>query len=348
VIESGWYSLGPHVGSFENAFAEYCGADECIGVANGTDALELALRACGAGPGRDVVTVANAGGYSTTAILAAGAEPVYADISRDDMLLDTGRLASVITANTAAVIATHLYGRMADMPAVLRVARPAGIPVVEDCAQAHGARLQGRAAGAWGIAGCFSFYPTKNLGALGDGGAIVTSDAEFAARVRRLRQYGWSEKYRSAEAGGRNSRLDEIQAAFLLEQLPLLDEWNRRRRDIAGRYGSELRNTGLSLPAAGGMEYVAHLYVVASEDRDRIRQRLTARGVGTDVHYPVPDHRQPAWAHCRWAQVSLPETEQAAARVLTIPCFPELTDAEVDAVVEALCVEDPLRSTSER
>jgi dTDP-4-amino-4,6-dideoxygalactose transaminase len=212
---------------------------------------------------------------------------------------------------------------------------------VEDCAQAHGARLDGRAAGTWGIAGCFSFYPTKNLGALGDGGAVVTRIPEFAARVRTLRQYGWAEKYRNAEAGGRNSRLDEIQAAFLLEQLPLLDGWNCRRREIADRYTRELQRTGLSLPPAGATEYVAHLYVIASEHRNRLRQRLEARGIGTDVHYPVPDHRQPAWASQSWATVSLPATEAAADRVLTIPCFPELTDSEVSAVIAVLreCVE---------
>jgi dTDP-3-amino-2,3,6-trideoxy-4-keto-D-glucose/dTDP-3-amino-3,4,6-trideoxy-alpha-D-glucose/dTDP-2,6-dideoxy-D-kanosamine transaminase len=336
VIGSGWYSLGPRVRAFESAFADYCGVEECIGVGNGTDALELALRVCGAGPGRHVVTVANAGGYSTTAILATGAEPVYADIYPGNMLVDTDRLPGVITADTVAVIATHLYGRMVDMPALLGTTGPRGVPVVEDCAQAHGARLEGRAAGAWGLAGCFSFYPTKNLGALGDGGAVVTHDARFAAALRSLRQYGWSDKYHNADAGGRNSRLDEIQAAFLLEQLPLLDDWNYRRRDIAGRYTSGLRDTGLSLPPPGGMEYVAHLYVIASQERDRIRQRLTERGIGTDVHYPVPDPRQSAWAQRSWAQVSLPEAEAAAARVLTIPCFAELTDAEVAVVIEAV------------
>jgi len=334
VIDSGWYSVGPQLAKFEEAFAAYCGAEHCVGVGNGTDALELALRACGAGPGKRVVTVANAGGYSTTAILATGAEPVFIDVSGPEMLMDTTQLKAAISADTAAVIVTHLYGRMVDMPAVLEAA--GAVPVIEDCAQAHGARLLGRPSGSWGVAGCFSFYPTKNLGALGDGGAVVTHEAEIAATIRGLRQYGWERKYRQQIAGGRNSRLDEMQACILLAQLPFLDGWNVRRREIADRYSAALRSAGFSSPPCGGPEYVAHLYVLASENRESLRRSLSARQIGTDIHYPVPDHLQNAWRQFGWAGVTLPETEAAAHRVLTIPCFPELEDAEITAIANAL------------
>lgn len=334
VIESGWYVMGPSATAFEAAFAQYCQVDHCAGCANGTDALELALRACGAGPGKNVATVANAGGYSTTAILATGAHPVYVDIHASTLLVDTELLRSAITDRTAAVIVTHLYGRMADMPAVLAAA--AGVPVIEDCAQAHGARLHGRPAGSWGMFGCFSFYPTKNLGALGDGGAVVTRDAAMAARIRELRQYGWTEKYRNGTPGGRNSRLDELQAALLLRQLPLLDYWNRSRRNIADCYRSKLNGSSVLLPPPGGEEFVAHLYVVQTDQRELLRERLRAAGVGSDVHYPVPDHLQTAWAAEDWARPSLPVTEAACGRVLTLPCFPELTEEEIAAVGAAV------------
>ena len=336
VVESGWYILGPRVKEFESVFAAYCGVSHCVGTANGTDALELALRACGAGPGKCVVTVANAGGYSTTAILAAAAEPRYVDIDPATLLMDVGALETAITKETAAIVVTHLYGRMADMPAIMHVAQRAGVPVIEDCAQAHGARLDGRAAGSWGLFGCFSFYPTKNLGALGDGGAVVTADADAATRVRELRQYGWREKYRTAVTGGCNSRLDEMQAAILLEQLPLLDGWNERRRSIARRYSEELPAAVVKPPNAAGADFVAHLYVVRSAGRNGLRERLTGSGIQTDIHYPVPDHLQQGWSSYRWAAVSLPRCEAACAEVLTLPCFPELTDEEAAAVVTAV------------
>lgn len=334
VVESGWYVLGPCTARFESAFAAYCGAEHCVSCANGTDALELALRACGAGAGRTVVTVANAGGYSTAAILAAGATPVYVDIHPDTLLMDAALLESAITESTAAVVVTHLYGRMADMPAILKAA--GGAPVIEDCAQAHGARLGGRPAGSWGLLGCFSFYPTKNLGAIGDGGAVVSRDEEMAHRLRELRQYGWRGKYRTATAGGRNSRLDELQAAMLLEQLPLLDGWNDRRREVANLYTRELGGPNLTPPLPGGEEYVAHLYVARSVRRDWLRKLLTDQGVSTDVHYPVPDYRQDAWADREWASTSLPRTEAACDEVLTLPCFPEVTDEEARTVIEAV------------
>lgn len=336
VIATGPYILGPCVKQFESAFAEYCGVAHCVGTANGTDAIELALRACGVAPGQSVITVANAGGYSTSAILAAGALPAYVDIDPATLLIDLDRVRDAMRPGVAAIIATHLYGRMVDMPALLDIAGCAGVPVIEDCAQAHGARLMGKTAGSWGVCGCFSFYPTKNLGALGDGGAVVSDDGAVAAAVRELRQYGWRERFRVTRQGGRNSRLDELQAAILLEKLPLLDRWNQRRRDIAALYRRELAKCGIRLQDDFGLADVAHLFVVRVTRRDRVRGRLSEMGIGADVHYPVPDHRQEGWSRNGWASVSLPQTETACAEVFTLPCFPELTDQEAAQVVSAV------------
>ncbi len=326
VLSGGWYILGPQVRSFEAEFAQYCGVAHCIGVGNGTDALEIALRALEVGPGDRVATVANAGGYASAAIRAAGAEPLYVDIDPRTMLMDTAALARAAP-RARAVIVTHLYGRMADMPAILAAA--GALPVIEDCAQAHGASFQGRAAGAWGRVGCFSFYPTKNLGALGDGGALITGDAGLAARIGALRQYGWTSRYRAAVPRGRNSRLDEMQAAVLRVKLPYLEKWNARRREIAGLYNDLLAGV-VETPPGAAEDYVAHLYVVRVKDRERLRERLKAAGIGTDVHYPVPDHRQEAAP----VPVALPETERCVAEVLTLPCFPEMTAGEVRRVAE--------------
>lgn len=336
VIDSGYYVLGPGVRSFEDAFAAYCGVAHGIGVANGTDALELSLRALGVGPGARVAVCANAAMYGTTAVLACGAEPVFVDIEPGLATMDPQSLRAALRGGPlAAVVVTHLYGRLARMPALLEICREHGVPVIEDCAQAHGAvDPAGRRAGSLGDIASFSFYPTKNLGALGDGGAVVTSDATLAARVRQLRQYGWSDKYTNALAGGRNSRLDELQARLLAEMLPSLDGWNLRRREIARCYGERILNPRIETVPAAGEDYVAHLYVVRSDAREALRAHLAAEGIQTEVHYPVPDHRQPLHAG-RFDGVSLPETERDARRVLTLPCFPELTDDEVDRVVQA-------------
>jgi len=333
-LASGWYIGGPSVRSFEAAFAVYCGTSHCIGVANGTDALELALRATGVARGHRVVTVANAGGYASTAICAIGAIPVYVDVEPQTLLMDVKHLKD-LGDPIAAIIVTHLYGRMADVDAILRWARPRGIPVVEDCAQAHGAKRDGKRAGAHGTIGCFSFYPTKNLGALGDGGAVVTDDAGIATRVRALRQYGWSSKYHADLPGGRNSRLDELQAAVLLSKLPHVDRWNERRRTIAARYRERLNNSQIRPPPDGGEEHVTHLFVVRVEGRTSLCAELSANAIGHDIHYPVPDHRQPAF-DCGGEVVALPVTERVTDEVLSLPCFPEMTDDEVDQVV-AVC-----------
>ena len=336
VIDSGHFVLGPHVQHFEQAFADYCGATHAIGVGNGTDALELCLRALDVGTGDRVAVVANAAMYGTTAVLACGGVPVFVDIDPATHTMCPQALDTVLRAGPVkAVIVTHLYGRLAAMDALLPLCRSRGIPVVEDCAQAHGAQdPDGTRAGAFGDIASFSFYPTKNLGALGDGGAVVTSNPALAERTRQLRQYGWSAKYTNTLAGGRNTRLDELQAALLLEMLPELDGWNARRRAIANRYSAGIRTPSLALPPTCGLEHVAHLYVVRSEARDAARARLAELQVQTDVHYPTPDYRQPSLQGKADAS-PLPQTEAAARSVMTLPCFPELTDAEVDAVISA-------------
>jgi dTDP-3-amino-2,3,6-trideoxy-4-keto-D-glucose/dTDP-3-amino-3,4,6-trideoxy-alpha-D-glucose/dTDP-2,6-dideoxy-D-kanosamine transaminase len=339
VLASGWYILGGECAAFESEFADYCGVAHCISVANGTDALELALRALGVGPGDTVATVANAGGYSTTAIRAVGAEPLYIDIDPGTMNMSAADLAARLTPAVRAVIATHLYGSMAPLPALLAVTGRAAVPLVEDCAQAHGAAIGGRKAGSWGALACFSFYPTKNLGALGDGGAITTQDRELARRVKSLRQYGWTSKYRCAEYG-RNSRMDEMQAAILRAKLPHLDGWNARRREIASTYSAALAGQAVQCPRDFGESHVAHLYVIRSPKRDRIRAALRACGIATDIHYPVPDHLQEAargaYGTTLPASPQLPATEQAAGQILTLPCYAELLDEEISAVVDAL------------
>lgn len=333
VISSGWYVLGPQCGGFEREFADFCGAKYCVGVANGTDALELTFRALGIESGKRVATVANAGYYTSTALALVGAKPVYVDVEADTGLMDLNALDALALARSIdAVVVTHLFGLMHDAESARKIAEHAAIPLIEDCAQAHGAHRGGRMAGSVGHAGCFSFYPTKNLGALGDGGAIVTDDPDIAARLIKLRQYGWDGKYRVSLGGGRNSRLDEIQAAVLRTKLPHLHGWNVRRRDIAARYTKGITHPRVTCPRGRGDEYVAHLYVLRCDDRDGLRSHLADRGIMCDVHYPIPDHLQPLAGNDRERPV-LPVTERIAKEGLTIPCFPELTDDETDRII---------------
>lgn len=336
VIASGYYVLGAGVKAFEKEFAAYCGVADCVGVANGTEALELGLRSIGVTYGKRVAVVANAAMYGTTAVLACGAEPVFVDVDPATHTLSTASLEAEIAAGPIdAVIVTHLYGRLADIDAILALADRHGIDVFEDCAQAHGARDgSGRRAGSFGKAASFSFYPTKNLGAIGDGGAVTTSDPQVADTVRKLRQYGWTAKYRNELPGGRNSRLDELQAAFLRIMLPHLDGWNAHRRKIANRYSQEIRNDRIRVPAVGGEEYVAHLYVIQTSDRAALQHHLASANIDSDVHYPLGDHHQPLFGN-RYAAASLPATEAACESVLTLPCFPELTDDEATRVIQA-------------
>ncbi len=334
VLRSGWYVMGEKGRTFEHDFASWCGVADCIGVANGTDALQLALSAVDAGPGKSVACVANAGSYAPIAIFAAGAQPRFVDIDEERLLIDVDAALAALDERPAALIITHLYGRLAPVERICERAAELGIPVIEDCAQAHGAERAGRKAGSFGSIACFSFYPTKNLGALGDGGACVTNDPELAARLAQLKQYGWTEKYRIGRAGGRNSRLDELQAALLSCRLPHLADDNRRRREIARRYLAGIRHPLVNLCALDDAD-VAHLFVIRCPLRAQLIAHLRSRGIGCDVHYPIPDHQQPAWVGL-WPDCRLPVTERAAAEVLSLPCFPELTDAEVDEVIEAV------------
>lgn len=333
VLDRGWFVLGPELAAFEKEMAAFCGVAHAVGVANGTDAIELGLRALGIVAGDEVVVCANAGMYSTTALRAIGATPVYVDIDPISFNIDPACAAAAITPQTRAIIATHLYGRMANMPALRNVADDTGIVLLEDCAQSIGAKMDGRSAGAWGDAGSFSFYPTKNLGALGDAGMVTCGDGEVADRLRRLRQYGWASKYVAVDGPARNSRLDEMQAAILSVQLPLLDDWNERRRAVARRY-AEVTHPQIEHPNVEGSDYVAHLYVLRTVLRDSLRSHLRAQEISTDIHYPVLDTQQPVMKE--FAGVKLPQSERATAEILSLPCYPELTDDEVARVCAAL------------
>ena len=336
VLDSGRYVLGAAVSGFEEQFARWLGVGSAIGVANGSDALELALRAVGVGSGSTVITVANAGGYSTIAIRACGATPVYVDVDPSQLLMSVVALEQSLRSTPTAVIVTHLYGRMASIEEIVDRCSRAGVPVIEDCAQAHGAEIDGRRAGSFGKIGCFSFYPTKNLGALGDGGAVVTSDPTLAARLRALRQYGWSEKYLSTVAGGRNSRLDELQAAILSAKLPHLDAENQRRCEIARRYEAGIRNAHVQImEGRGAKDDVVHLYVIRSTRRAELKSHLASLGIDSDIHYPRADYAQPAWRD--HGDIVLNETELAGAEVLSLPCHPTLSDQEVARVIDAVC-----------
>ena len=335
VVDSGWYVLGPQVRDFEADFARYLGVGHAIGVANGTDALALALRALAVGPGQRVITVANAGCPGSAAIAQVGADVAWVDVDAQRLTMAPDALATALASGpVAAVIATHLYGQMADMPAIAALCRQAGVPLIEDCAQAHGAALNGRRAGSWGALGCFSFYPTKNLGALGDGGAVVTGDAALAERLRALRQYGWGRKYEVTLAGGVNSRLDELQAAVLLAKLPRLDAANAERRAIAARYAAAFADLPLTCPPPPGDDDVVHLYVVRTPRRAALQAHLTAQGIACDVHYPAPDHHQPV--HAGRPVPDLPVTQAACAEVLSLPCYPGLTPAQAAQVIQAV------------
>lgn len=337
VLKSGWFILGPEVKQFEQSFADYIGVPYCISVANGTDALELALRAVGVKQGDKVATVANAGMYATTAILAIGAEPFYLDVDLISKNVTLSEVERAISSGVKAIVVTHLYGLVVpEIRQIAKVCSQKDIPLVEDCAQAHGARMEGKCVGTFGDAACFSFYPTKNLGAIGDGGAVVTSDDVIAERVMCLRQYGWNTKYRVEVGGSRNSRLDEIQAAILSVFLPDLDSANDRRREIAKYYSANIIHPEVLVPAHGlGDEYVAHLYVVRSHQRASLREHLHNHGIATDIHYPIPDYRQPLFGN-RFNGVNLKNTELLSNEVLTLPCYPEMTDMQVQQVVTTI------------
>jgi len=331
VLASGQYILGPEVEGFEKDFAAYQGSGYTMAVANGTEAIELALRAVGVKSGDRVATVANTVTATVSAIEQIGAKPVFVEIDSATMTMSPMALEAVLarTPGIKAVVPVHLYGQPVDMVSLLAVAGRHGVKIVEDCAQAHGAAQAGRKVGTYGDLAAFSFYPTKNLGALGDGGAVFTRDETLAAQVRLLRQYGWRERYVS-EIPGRNSRLDELQAAILRVKLRYLDAENSVRGSLAQRYFERLKGAALRLPGvAAGSTHVFHQFTVRTAKRDALRSYLHERGIGCGVLYPVPVHRQPAFAA---PALVLPETERACAEVLCLPCHPAVTTADVDRV----------------
>jgi dTDP-4-amino-4,6-dideoxygalactose transaminase len=340
-LDSGWYILGQEGKAFEAEFAEWLGAPAAVGCANGTDALALALRGLGIGPGSAVATVSHTAVATVAAIEMVGASAVLIDIDPAHYTMDPAELAAVLDSPPPglppirAVIPVHLYGQAADLDAILPLCRRHGVALIEDCAQAHGATLHGRRLGTLGAAGTFSLYPTKNLGALGDGGVIATGDAALATRIAALRQYGWHSHYISDEVGV-NSRLDEMQAAILRAKLPHLDAQNARRQTIAARYDAAL--AGIAPPARRpGASHVFHQYVIQVQGRSAIQARLREAGIGTGIHYPMPVHLQPAYkdrialgpARCRASEI-------AAAEVLSLPMYPELTEVQIEAVSAAL------------
>jgi dTDP-4-amino-4,6-dideoxygalactose transaminase len=336
VLGSGWYIGGPEVEAFEREFAAYCEADHCVGVGNGLDALHLTLRALEIGTGDEVILASNGFIATLLAVSMAGATPVLVEPDPATHNLDPARIEAAITPRTKALLPTHLYGQPADIDSIHDIARRHGVKVVEDAAQAHGARYKGRRVGAHSDAVCWSFYPAKNLGAAGDAGAVTTDDAELARRIRELGNYGSATKY-VHDVRGFNSRLDPVHAAILREKLQVLDEWNGRRSSIAALYAQRLADCGLTLPAVPGWaEPVWHLYVVQSNRRDALAAFLAERGIGTLVHYPIPPHLQGAYRDLGHAAGAFPVAERLAAQVLSLPMGPHLALADAERVAAAV------------
>jgi dTDP-4-amino-4,6-dideoxygalactose transaminase len=336
VFHRGRYILGEEVRAFESEFAAFVGVGHGVGVGSGTEALHLALAACQIGPGDEVITVAHTAVATVAAIELTGATPVLVDIDPVTYTLDPALLERAVTARTKAVIPVHLYGQPADLAPILEIARRRRLRVIEDCAQAHGATYQGRPVGAWGDLGCFSFYPTKNLGALGDGGLVVTDDPDLARRARLLREYGWAERYVS-HLRGWNSRLDEVQAAILRVKLAGLAADNRARVRRAQTYDEGLGRCSLVLPRVrAGAGHVYHLYAVRSPQRDRLQAHLQAAEIGSLIHYPVPIHLQAAYQGRLPGREGLPRTEEVAREILSLPIYPELPMDDLHRVIAAV------------
>ncbi len=333
VIDRGWFVLGPEVAAFEEEFAAACGAEFAIGVGNGTDALALALRALGIGPGDEVITSPLSAAFSALAIMMAGAQPVFADIDPQRLTLDPAAAEAAITPRTAALMPVHLYGQAADMPAFEALAARHGLALVEDACQAHLGTCAGRPVGTFGAAGAFSFYPTKNLGALGDGGAVITHDVGLAERLKRLRNGGQEDRYHHVEFGV-NSRLDELQAAALRVRLVRLPAWTTRRRALGARYRQALRDAPVTVPPECDPGHVYHLFPVLSTDRAALRAHLSSRGIETLVHYPIAIPKQPAFAALSAADC--PVADRICEQVCSLPLHQGLTDDDVDAVVAAV------------
>ncbi|MBI2952725.1 MAG: DegT/DnrJ/EryC1/StrS family aminotransferase [Chloroflexi bacterium] len=336
VLEGGWFVLGENVERLEMEFADYCGAKYAVGVGSGTEALHLALLACGVQPGDEVITVPNTAVPTASAISFAGAIPSLADIDPASCNMDPNWLESAITSKTRAIVPVHLYGQAADMGPILDIARRRNISVVEDAAQAHGTEYRGRRVGALGDAGCFSFYPSKNLGGYGDGGMVVTDDEEVARKVQLLRNYGQKVRYYHSIKGF-NSRLDEMQAAILRVKLRYLDGWNEARRERAALYDRLLADTSVRTPTELGYgRHVYHLYAIRSQRRDELQRYLEASGVGTVIHYPVPIHLQEAYRDLGYSAGAYPVAERHAREVLSLPMYPELPLESVERVAEVI------------
>ena len=337
VLDSGWYLLGKECEAFEGEFAAYCGVKHAIGCANGLDALKLVVKAMGIGPGDEVIAPANTYIASLIAISANGATPVLVEPDIGTYLIDPAKIEEKITSRAKAIMVVHLYGRVCEMDAIAAIAKRHGLKVIEDCAQAHGAMCGGKRVGTFGDAAGFSFYPGKNLGCLGDGGAVTTNDDELAKKVRALRNYGSDVKYHFPYRGT-NSRLDEIQAAWLRAKLPHLDADNARRAEIAARYCREITNPLVALPTASDgnrqLSNVWHVFPVRVEKRDEFLAYLTEKGVQTVIHYPIPPHRQPAYTE--WHDLKLPITERIHGTIISLPISPVMTDAEVGEVIAAV------------
>jgi len=336
VMESGYFILGPEVAALEREVAEYVGVKYAVGVASGTDALWLSLRALGIGPGDEVIVPAFTFWATAGVVLLCGATPILVDVDAETYCMTAEAFEAAITPRTRAVIPVHLFGEAADMRGIMAVAQRHGVRVVEDCAQAIGARDGDRKVGSFGDTGCFSFYPTKNLGGYGDGGMVVTNDEELATGIKMLRTHGWKRKY-APEVMGQNSRLDELQAAILRVKMPHLDAWNDARRHWAHAYTAQIEAPGVRLPSErADAHHVYHLYVIEVEERERVAKALSAAGVDTAVYYPLALHQVPIWAEQGLPTGSFPVSEAGARRCLALPLYPEMDQAQVDHVARAL------------
>ncbi len=333
VLDSNNYILGNEVKKFEKNFSKYLNIKYCIAVGNGTDALEIALRACGIKAGHMVATVANAGMYTSSALLAIGAKPFFLDVELCSQCVSKHEVERALIAGVDAVVVTHLYGRaVSDIATISYLCKSYNIPLIEDCAQAHGAKISKKYAGTFGDISTFSFYPTKNLGGIGDSGAIITNDNIMGEKVKKLRQYGWNKKYNVTEIAGRNSRMDEIQAAVLSIFLPDLDINNFKRREIANKYSSNIKNEKIKTPKISGEEYVAHLFVIRTKRRQDLIRYLKENGVSSDVHYPIPDHFQIALKE-KFGHLSLVNTERLSKEVLSLPCYPNMMKKDINKII---------------
>ncbi len=340
VMEKSYFVLGENVEEFDRGFAAYCGSKYAVGVANGTDAIHLACMALGIGPGDEVITTPHTATFSALGISMTGAIPTFADIDPTTGNIDPEKIEAVITEQTRAIMPVHLYGQMADMQPIMEIGRRHGIPVIEDAAQAHGATYRGKRAGSIGLMGCFSFYPTKNLGAYGDGGAITTDDVEVAEVLRELRNGGQKERYNHVRLGV-CSRLDELQAAILRVKLPHLDSWNQRRRENAARYDRMLVEAGVPVVPLTLRDYgesAMHLYIVKVDAtrRDALIDYLKAHGVAAMIHYPIPVHLQQAYSFLGLREGTYPEAERLAKEIVTLPMYPELREEQARMVVDAI------------